>query len=631
MNISNIFNYVLEISIISSIIGIILITVRQILKGKVNSKWIYAIWFILLFKLLVPIKIESIVSIYGLIPENVTNNDYTSNVRYEEIEQNNDSTIANIDEEYSKTINENNNYEIHEAKKDLITTILQNNVVPVIWLIGVIVMLLWLLITNIIINLKLRKSYHIEDRLNNILKLCKNKMKIKRNINIIINDVVSTPALFGIFNVKILLPKEILKLSDENLEYIFIHELSHYKRKDICINYILLFIQSIHWFNPVIWLCFRLLRNDLELATDEYALDYINHTNYKSYANALIETLNVTKNVSITSSLIGMVDNKENIKRRIVMIKSLEVFKKKKVIITVICVALISILSICLLTIPKEKTVENNEVEENVSSTNNEAQNIIQDNSKKIAKLNTLDIKKSYIKDISENQIKNIEDIIKRGEEVIAKVSWHNAPDYVITFNDEIQKDINIRLSKDATISIEIETKGLYTIFAEEDVSYILNLLGEKNVYKDLPILDISKINRPLDVYWYGNQELKLLTYTWKLDNNSLINADSVLPKDVLKNEEALEWSIPQGTIITFYLRENGATKILPKETLIKYKIYSINDNGVSAEYKEATRMIDGSYYIDNLPRTKGEYILEVNMSFEKMINEANYCIKFKV
>ena len=35
-----------------------------------------------------------------------------------------------------------------------------------------------------------------------------------------------------------------LKLIDENLEYILLHELSHYKRKDVCINYLILFIQK---------------------------------------------------------------------------------------------------------------------------------------------------------------------------------------------------------------------------------------------------------------------------------------------------------------------------------------------------------------------------------------------------
>ena len=78
MDISNIFSSVLEISIISSIIGIVIILLRKLLRGRVNSKWIYIIWFILLFKLLVPIKIESFVSIFNFTPEYITENTYES-------------------------------------------------------------------------------------------------------------------------------------------------------------------------------------------------------------------------------------------------------------------------------------------------------------------------------------------------------------------------------------------------------------------------------------------------------------------------------------------------------------------------------------------------------------------------
>lgn len=40
--------------------------------------------------------------------------------------------------------------------------------------------------------------------------------------------------------------------------------------------------------------------------------------------------------------------------------------------------------------------------------------------------------------------------------------------------------------------------------------------------------------------------------------------------------------------------------------------------------------MIDGSYFLPEMPLILGEYILEVNVVFENL-NSANYCKKVKI
>ena len=653
MDISSIFGSVLEISIISSIIGIVIILLRQLLKDRVNSKWIYIIWFILLFKLLVPIKIESFVSIFNFTPEYIVENNYMekSKIEYENLQQEYNNYINYINyniEESSNIVNNQESYELKQVEQEMknskIKNIVLEYIIPTIWIIGTIIMILWLVITNIVLNLKLNKNCYKDERLENILEKCKNKINVKRNFNIVINDIISTPALFGIFKVKILIPKEILKLSDENLEYILLHELSHYKRKDVCINYLILFIQSIHWFNPIIWLCFKLFRNDLELATDEYALKYLDENKYKSYANALVETLSISINSKFAPSLIGMVDNKENIKRRIIKIKSLEIFKKKKVIITTICIVLIIVFSVILLTTPKKV---NGKDEELLTSSNTEKEEteIIEDVSPKIAKLNTLaewnednqEYDTLFVKDISENQIKEMENIIQRGEKLLASVSWAKKADYIITFNDGINEEIYIRIAKDGTININTwgNSSSVYTIYAEEDVNYILNLIGEENKYANLPIIELNEYNKPMDIYWYGGTKFELGTYAWNVSTNgnlsNFVIADSITPKEILKDKEAVDWLGITGSYISIYSRDEVISKKLPKETIVKYKIYSVNESENNAQYEEATRMINGSYYLTNLPKIKGEYIVEVYISFGNLSNNnAHYCLKYK-
>lgn len=130
-------------------------------------------------------------------------------------------------------------------------------------------MFMGLIFTNYSLSWGLRKNtLTTEVRVKNIFEKCKKKLNIKRDIEIITQQIIGTPALFGVIKPRILLTPAVSGLSDKELEYVLLHELAHYKRKDLTINYLLLFLQvlflqvlflqAVHWFNPVI--CMVLLQ-----------------------------------------------------------------------------------------------------------------------------------------------------------------------------------------------------------------------------------------------------------------------------------------------------------------------------------------------------------------------------------
>lgn len=138
-----------------------------------------------------------------------------------------------------------------------------------------------------------------------------------------------------------------------------------------------------------------------------------------------------------------------------------------------------------------------------------------------------------------------------------------------------------------------------------------------------------------MNIYWYGGTKFELGTYGWNTSTNgnlsNFVIADSIAPKEILKNKKAVEWVGIQGSYISIYSRDEVINKKLSKETIVKYKIYSVNESEDNAQYKEATRMINGSYYLSELPIIKGEYIVEVYISFGNLSNNnAHYCIKYK-
>ncbi|MGN0902473.1 MAG: M56 family metallopeptidase, partial [Succinivibrio sp.] len=117
------------------------------------------------------------------------------------------------------------------------------------------------------------------------------RMNINRKIELIITDSVNTPSLIGIFKVKVLLPSNLIDLEDYQLEYIFLHELCHYKRKDNILNYLLVVLQCLHLFNIVVWILFKKIRNDIELACDEKVLSILDKDEHSKYGFTILDVL----------------------------------------------------------------------------------------------------------------------------------------------------------------------------------------------------------------------------------------------------------------------------------------------------------------------------------------------------
>ena len=112
------------------------------------------------------------------------------------------------------------------------------------------------------------------------------------------------------------------RLNDENIRHIFIHELSHYKRKDILSNWLAVAAQIVHWFNPLIWYSFARMREDCELACDADTLSSLMPEEYLSYGLSIISLLTPAQ-LPWRPGTTGFFGNKNNdqIKKRISMIR----------------------------------------------------------------------------------------------------------------------------------------------------------------------------------------------------------------------------------------------------------------------------------------------------------------------
>ena len=337
--INPIFYKILYMSIIGIFVGAFILLVRKILDKKISPKWKCIIWILLMVELVVPIKFTipykykntEIMSISGLAEpiQNISSYNQTTNdeeITVKKAENNTDSIIQNNTEDKKQEENKN---------------ICVNLILPLLWIAGILINLVFIIFGERNIKKNIKGKKYIDKNLKNLLEECKAKLHIKNNVEIMLQEFKKTPSIIGVFKPKILITQEFLGQDEKTKKYIIMHELSHYKRKDPIFNYILLLITIIHWFNPFVWLFFKKIRQDIELATDEIVLDKLKNDEKKEYGMTLINSLNIFQEEKYTAKLLCVTDDSKNMERRIKMVKLSEKFKNNKLLIAIISIIII--------------------------------------------------------------------------------------------------------------------------------------------------------------------------------------------------------------------------------------------------------------------------------------------------
>lgn len=132
-------------------------------------------------------------------------------------------------------------------------TITLEHFLLILWLLGSVFFLLkriygYRLYRNIIYFEKDLGNEEVQDVLNqSFYTLFPHK---ENKCRVIQSDMFGSPAIWGFLKPVIILPT--ILYSRDELKYIFLHELLHYKHKDFLIKEVVDFLVAIHWWNPFI-------------------------------------------------------------------------------------------------------------------------------------------------------------------------------------------------------------------------------------------------------------------------------------------------------------------------------------------------------------------------------------------
>lgn len=220
--ITSLFKTVLTMSLNASVVIGVVFLVRQIFR-KAPKSFSYFLWIFVLIRLLMPFTFESKYSVLT-VPQTISH----------EI-QLNQQTSTQVTSQQVLVVSEKMNQ------------ISLMEIGALLWVLGIVGLGIFYIQSSLGIRKVTRYAIKVED-------------------HVYTSDEILTPFVMGLFKPRIYLPTS---LSDEKLQIILMHENIHIKRKDTFIKSLAFLVLLVNWFNPLVWLSFYYMSQDMELSCDE--------------------------------------------------------------------------------------------------------------------------------------------------------------------------------------------------------------------------------------------------------------------------------------------------------------------------------------------------------------------------
>lgn len=504
----------------ASVMVCVILFIKSVLKNKLGAKWHYYIWFLLLVKLLVPFSPQSQLSILNVVDQ-----------RFERLVIVQDNPVIStgkglVDETGSKE-KENRVSSDAISEQKLIENDSTANIIwkgfdkfnlrldllipAIVWLAGVLLFSLYIALINIRLLLKTRKCEQSIDRLTDeILHDCKSFMNIRKNIPILLSMSINTPTYTGLVRPRILLPHDFIgKVNSDELKHIFLHELAHYKRRDLLFNWLAVILKILHWFNPLIWYGFYRMRHDCEAACDAMILSRMESDERLKYGHTIIHLLKIIPLSKSAPGAMGILTGKTQIKRRITMIS---LFKKESLPWTVAAIVLILFVGFFCLTYstkdqPKASNTLNSiesekyaELDSKYNELNNQLNNL-NDNLKKQNERNQL---------LEENALKLQQQL--KDYQMLAGITDVEGKGTIVTLNDntasdksKVDENILVRDIDIRNIINELTSAGVEAISVNDER---LIATSEIKVAGSVILINNNRYSSPFIIKAIGNPEI---------------------------------------------------------------------------------------------------------------------------
>ena len=267
------FPIVCNMSLTASVVILAVLAVRLLLR-RAPKVFSYALWAVVLFRLLCPVSVTSAVSLLGALGAPAQERSaVTSVVEYvpADIVRNMAPAVTPLPQEPFPA----------EPGENIVSTapsVTQPAAAPasplsgpvavltLTWLTGMALLLLYSVISLLRLRRRLVGAVRLED-------------------NIYLADYIPSPFVMGLFRPKIYLPST---LTETERGYILRHEQYHLRRRDHVVKLLSFLALCVHWFNPLVWAAFILAGKDMEMSCDEAVVRELGEDIRADYSASLL-------------------------------------------------------------------------------------------------------------------------------------------------------------------------------------------------------------------------------------------------------------------------------------------------------------------------------------------------------
>ncbi len=345
-NLNVLFQWLLRATVQGSLLACLILAIKLVLRERLPARWHYCLWLVLLVRLSLPWAPQSHLSIYNLIPRLLPSHHAipvpTDGARSDimggkpgTLGQEGTTGLALSGAQGEAPQRGRGGVAVSAPpaaalpQSDIASDVGRRSfaesaagVVPWLWLCGCLALGGYIFVRAFSLWRAVASERPVTDQqILDLLEDCKMQMRIRTLVGVVVTDKVRTPALYGFLRPRILLPQGLIEtLGLDELHYVFLHELAHLKRRDIYLAWLVCLLQVLHWFNPLIWLAFRRMRADQEMAADALALSAAGTEESRRYGQTILSLLERFSQPQYLPSLAGILENPSHIERRIQMI-----------------------------------------------------------------------------------------------------------------------------------------------------------------------------------------------------------------------------------------------------------------------------------------------------------------------
>ena len=269
----DVFKTVLILSLFGFGITALLLLLKPITAKRLPARWQYCVWITLLISMVFPA--------YKLIPKkeaqklSIVPQNQTVQTTVQPHEETHPDTVVTYDTPI----------EYREVNLSPKISIRLFDLIAYIWGAGVLIFLLVVIISYFrFLCRKSKNSVKISD--SKFFSEVKKELKIKKHIRLKASSDIDSPILVGVLFPTVYIPCQ--EIPDDNMRMVLLHELTHYKRKDLLIKWFAVLVNAVHWFNPLCYLACANLSEACEVSCDMSVTKNMSEDEQKLYMQTIL-------------------------------------------------------------------------------------------------------------------------------------------------------------------------------------------------------------------------------------------------------------------------------------------------------------------------------------------------------